>query len=548
MSASVFDNLVQGMSRGERQDLLEKIQSVSVLESEPIADFLEDPSQIDIQAEYRKMSLIQRFIIFLKRIFSGKDFTVLVEQYLLERMGKRIESNFPGFIDAHRNILKEPLAQRVDDLRNSVSWLAGPLGNALGDSRRQMITFMFSVLNPALYDVIGEKTDPEYVARQNPELNDRELKKMLVKNLQETLETISTDQRQVLYMNYRFLYHLLQLASFPYTKILNDFRGPEDRWIPTSFNKVEGGLRRLDSQINSITEIPTADILQQVFVFLEQEYGDAEERSENVVKQLKKAADSVAKLRSFAREVPLRDTIAFFTGDLRYLPLALSGGEDWFAIFREHITRVVEQRVDVYVFARRKREIISDMIKLAGVSSFPPASPYAASSGNHGGKYQFSLTLCQFVSTRLFIMRWVSPLKILMIDGDFYKDHNREEYNESFGKLENADERIKTFLNDLPEDLFNGASESALRIEVADQSARQMIEDVYSGLRIMSDVLDGILFGEVGGRFDTISNLGQIGGRSNKKFLAQLETVLEEIQMARDNLKESFELESGRKL
>ncbi len=543
MSSSVFDNLVQGMSRDERHELLQKIQSDSIIDSEPIAEFLEDPSQIDLAEEYHKLSLLQKIIVWFKRVFTGRDVQTVTEQMLISRLGNRVDKDFPGIIDLRHSVIKEDLAYRVDDLRNQLSWLAGPLGNVLGDSRRQFLAFMFGVANPGVYDLIREKTDPETAVGQHPEFNDRELKKYLLKNLQEILESVGTDQRQILYMNYRFLYHLLQLASFPYTKILQEFKGADERYIPVAFGKVEGALRRLDSQINSTTETPSVDILQQVFVFLEQGKEDEEYQAEQLGKQIKRAADAVGILRNFVRQIPLRDIIAFFSGDIRYMPMALAGGEDWFALFREHLNKIVEQRFDAWVYSRRRKEIISAMIKTADVSSFPLAEPYATSPAYSIARHHFSVSVADFVLNRFFSGRWLSPLKILMIDGEFYKDHNREEYNEAYQKLERSEESLAQFLQTMPDQPRHAPTDNRMVIDDMDARARRIVDDVLGSLRMLANIIDGILFGEVGGRFDTIANLGQINGRANKVYLQQLERVLKEIGQARDWLAEALDLE-----
>lgn len=51
-------------------------------------------------------------------------------------------------------------------------------------------------------------------------------------------------------------------------------------------------------------------------------------------------------------------------------------------------------------------------------------------------------------------------------------------------------------------------------------------EQFRDSLQSLVRVLDGILFGEAGSRYDTLSNLGSIGGRGNAQLLQALNEVL----------------------
>ncbi|AFG37947.1 DUF5312 family protein [Spirochaeta africana] len=548
MAESVFDTLVQGMSREERIEMLDRIQSDAGLEPDPIVYDGGDPGNIDLQAAYHQMSLLQKILMFFRKLFTGKDHFQLVEQHLLNQLGRRIIAANPGFVEPNGTMLLEGFAYRVDELRGYIQRLAGPLSTVLGESRKQFIGFMFSMIAPTTYDLIRQETDPAAAAQAAPELNDRELKRRLSRSFQDILESLQSDQRTQIYMNYRFLYHLLQLASFPYTQILQEFQGAGDsKLVPAQFTGLEGVLRRLDSQIHSTTEIPSSNVLHLVFVFLEREQQNGDELKQRLDKQLKQAYEAIGVLRSFVREVPLRDIVAFCSGDIRYAPLELSGGEDWFSLFREHVGDIIDRRVDSYTFSRRRTEILSDLMQITGSTTLPDAVPYSSEQLYVGCRFHLSLSIALFVVQRLFPARWLSPLKVLLIDGEFYKDNNRKEYNDAYQALEEMEERITELLGNLPRSSKQQHAEMQGFLQNVDKQVRRILDDLVGSLRLLTDVIDGILFGEVGGRFDTIANLGQINGRSNQKYLKQLEAVLNEITRAKDYLMEAIDLEQTKR-
>ncbi len=59
----------------------------------------------------------------------------------------------------------------------------------------------------------------------------------------------------------------------------------------------------------------------------------------------------------------------------------------------------------------------------------------------------------------------------------------------------------------------------------------------------LSKVLNGVLHGEVGGYYDTLSNLQEIGGRHNKNYLEALDRALVGCRSAAGILGKLFDLE-----
>ena len=62
-------------------------------------------------------------------------------------------------------------------------------------------------------------------------------------------------------------------------------------------------------------------------------------------------------------------------------------------------------------------------------------------------------------------------------------------------------------------------------------------------LGLLISVLKGILHGESGGRFDTLSNISYIGGSENAKLRDKLEIALNQAEQARNIMNELFDLE-----
>ena len=61
----------------------------------------------------------------------------------------------------------------------------------------------------------------------------------------------------------------------------------------------------------------------------------------------------------------------------------------------------------------------------------------------------------------------------------------------------------------------------------ADIEAETIIQNVQNHMQALVRVLNGILYGEIGGRYDTLSNLSFIGGRTNQAYMAGLDAILQ---------------------
>ena len=59
-----------------------------------------------------------------------------------------------------------------------------------------------------------------------------------------------------------------------------------------------------------------------------------------------------------------------------------------------------------------------------------------------------------------------------------------------------------------------------------DSEARVILDDSFAHLQTLKLILNGILYSEMGGKYDTISNIGYIGGRENQPLLKDWEKIL----------------------
>ncbi len=78
------------------------------------------------------------------------------------------------------------------------------------------------------------------------------------------------------------------------------------------------------------------------------------------------------------------------------------------------------------------------------------------------------------------------------------------------------------------------------------KDALAIIEQACAHLQAMAHILGGILHGEPGSQFDTLTNIDSIGGRENKKLISSWHDILDQIVQSMNLLVEIKELENSR--
>jgi len=148
----------------------------------------------------------------------------------------------------------------------------------------------------------------------------------------------------------------------------------------------------------------------------------------------------------------------------------------------------------------------------------------------------------------IYPLDMMKPLKILLIDGDFYRRENLVEYTDAFSTLEHMHQQLETFENrlspkgDLGEGFIllhaeKGASVKAkARLENLmlniDFEAEVIIGRAMTAFRSIDTILGGVLGVVRGGAYETLVNMASIQGKFNERYRRELDSVRSLIQGA----------------
>lgn len=578
--------------------MLERIgERVAAAGDEPLSVDRDEPT-VDLDAEYRAMGMWQRIVLFFQAIFSGQDRILVLERRVLSNIVRSVNASTPGLLDHRAGMVGGPLFDEISHLRDAANRLSTSLRKCAGADKADFLVFLSGIEMAEFQELVVARTDPFGVAESHSDLTDIEVKRRLDHDLEDLLSTLPAVGRQRMYQDAQLLYLLQQLISFRFDDMLSHFSAQgADQTLGAPYTEVREQLGRLTSIVLSMNQAPNTGFVEAIFLFANRDRfpsrigsptdsrnsaripagnrhgpgdgngaGAAEQPAGDQFEQLLQAQvisglEAFEMVRKFGRRVPMRSVMRVVTANLSYRPEVIRGGEDWLAVLRRYWRDRTEESFRRFVFVRKRSELIQDSSGLLDGGVPVPIHGYPTDRAEGGiGRFGTTLSVAKAFFSMIFPLKITRPLKTVVIDGQFYKEMNRAEFVEAYNVLEQIMSRIKSLENRLkPEGDYGRAMRglnglepvTALTPETAlqamDEEIAGMLDGAISALRAVAEVVNGILYGEVGGRFDTLSNLGYLGGSHNKEYLQTLDAALRKCREGVRILGETYDLESLRR-
>lgn len=564
--SGTFDKLAAELSMEERRDLYAKLSSQSELSKDLLFREEELPPTVDIEGRFKALPWYSRLFYFLSGIVKSKPPIKVYEDRLIARLGSGIEAKAPGLFDHRRSMLLPGFLDELRTLKEGGRFFYETLDAGFGKDKGAFFAFLASLEMDFIHRRLSTEADPQYLADVNTGLAETEIRQQAFKALEAILQTIDEDQRRVMYRNARALQCLKELSSFLFDRLMSAFSHDPSVDGPASPSYlVHDQLGALNNTLYSLQDPPSLTLLESLFVFVLQdrmtEAGfdmTAETRT-----LLSRAEEALSRIRQFNRRVPLTAIIRCSTRNLGYLPQATTGGEDWFAVYRDYWKRRIEDRYAVFLKARRREELADSFRQFLKGVTIRPLSNVASDANPDGipvrGAFALSFLLAFFKF--VFAAELNKALKPILIDGEFYKRENRAEFTEAYNELLKLGDAIQGFDARLSATGEYGKRFSLARSEITALSVKRrkiqaivqeaadegaaLIASAAKSLKSLSAILGGVLNGEAGGRYDSLVNLGSLSGRGGT-YIATLRNALQKIEKTVQLLGEIETMESGR--
>jgi hypothetical protein len=411
---------------------------------------------------------------------------------------------------------------------------------------------------------IIDETEPYFIFESGHFTEIAEIRGEMEKRFTKIVEDISREDRRKIYQHVFVLTRFYQLSSFDFDDLIslfgkNQFGG---RGM-LSFNIARTKLMRLCDLIQSAHFPPPSNALKAVFLFSNYEkIGDPYLNLNAQLDHFLKEADiTFSAMRRFNKKVPLPDIIKCMSRNCNYKPEILKGGEDWFVLFRNFWDKQFDKIFKSFYKEKRIKVFITDALSFLTMEDFRKLEYYTPDIAYtpYSIKHYLSLLFIKNFYEKIFIPRLNKALNVLFINGNFYKKENRTSFTDTYNGVTTVYNRIHTLDKSVsPEgDLgieIEAAKNEVIKTQPVKRKANQIfkeinartkliIEEAISHYTMLINILDGILYGQVGGKFDSISNMRSIGGRENHEIVSSWRNSLNKLNKALELLQEIYQLE-----
>jgi hypothetical protein len=549
---STFDHLVQTLSNEERKRMLEKIHGLERIDLEPLIVY-EEEGNWDAITEYERFPFWKKLFFFFKSLLTSTDKYELVEEKAIRTLARSIQESSESLIYYENGELGPFFDEKIGEIKEAIQFFVIPIGKIFGGQKSDFIAFLVGWKMPLLQEELLTLLDPANIAFENSLDEPQEVRIAVEGKLSDRLSEIDEEDRKTFYRESRSLILLKKLIDFP----LDTLTGQRD------FSQVKNQLYEFSKVIHSLDPLPEEETLKVLFVFnLDQEL---EEKNFNPEERITAAMEEVNRLfrllRRFVSQVRLNDLCKIVGRNLNYRAGQISGGEDWFRQYREFWEKRVAKALDQYIERVKRDRAVIDAATFLGKKDLPMLDYYRFGILPMDVQPAFYVSV-SFINTFVkerFLQELHSPLKLVLIDGQFYKERNREEYNESYSAILKSIDEIRHIDISL-----SGDSRLRNDIEVAskemmgskiirkriqsiigelERDAERIVTTFIDQMQIMIHVINGIVDGDMGGRYDTLSNLGYIGKNDNRNLLRRLRDVRTILDKALHITKGLYEIE-----
>ena len=565
--AGNFDQLVSNLTLEERQNLLLKLKAQNSISADPLYTTSEadQPGQ-DIATEYAALPWFYRLWYFILSFFRAKAPEKLYEDRRVMDLGAMTEEKSPGLYNAQKGLLMPAFHRHLGRLKDAARFFYSTLDTSVNRDKGSFFAFLGSLEMEEIHRSLQTGTDPGLIIEKNPELPDMELRQMAFKAMDEALNSISEENRNAMYFSARTLNCLKELSSFLYDRVLIAFgNNASVNGEACSVNVVKELLMSLNNVLHSLAVVPQLTLLESLFVFSLQER--SREPGFDLGREIRglmvKAEESLAVIREFNVKVPLTWIIRCATRDMTYTPRQISGGEDWFVVYREYWKRHVESLFSDFLKDRRHRELLNTFKYFLKGSSLKILANSQSETSPDGlpVKGAFGLSFIRTFYSAVFMPDINRFLRPILIDGEFQKKENRAEYTESYNNLIKLEDDIIKFEYELsPSGDFGKRYAQARQdmsalpikrrkiqivVDEASGKAWEIVEQARDASRNIINILNGILGNEFRGKYDSLINMSKLAAR-DLQFTTGLNDTVQQLRRLIQILDDIEKMENGR--
>jgi hypothetical protein len=561
-----LNRLVSELTLDERQNLLEKLKAQSNLSGDLLYEVKEESPSAKIDEQYAKLPWYYRLFYFILSFFESKPPIKVFEDGQVGKLGREINTRAPDLYDYQRAYLLPEFFKLISDLKEGARFFFTALDAGFNRDKGGFYAFLGSLEMGEVHLRLQTETDPNVIAEKHPDASEADLRQMAFRVMEDAFAGITEAHRNTMYYNTRSLHCLKELSSFLFDRIIMAFGfEPSASGQVCSINVVREMLASLNNILFSLRTPPPPALLESLFIFLLQEKSGEPgfDISREMRSLLTRAENALVTIRTFNAQAPLTLLLRCANRDMTLAPQEISGGEDWFLVYREYWKRHIEMLFTEYMRFRRHRDLLNSFRYFLKGANLKVLDNVVSDANPDGLPISEAMSLSFLLTfyTAVFMSDINKILRPILIDGEFYKRENRTEFTESYNELIKLEDEIKKFeMNISPSGDYGKRYTQArqdmsslpvkrrkiqLVLEDASKEAKKIIEHTRMAIRIMINVLNGIVTKDLSGKYDGLGNLSHLSGKG-PAFLNGIAESIQKFQKTLQLLDDIDAMESGR--
>ncbi|MBN1524014.1 MAG: hypothetical protein JW904_06010 [Spirochaetales bacterium] len=563
---STFEKIVHDLGDDERRDLLSRIEQGAKVSREPLSVVQDDKGSRDIEAAYKELSFFQRIFLAIKALFSGKNSRQVFEDDLLVKLKKQISRQIPHLIDVNNSFFLDRMRIELESLAESARFFKKMLDNVFSDNKSEFIAFLVRAECEKISLALEQDTNPRMIIGSRGVQDESDLKNLIERRYKEILRDFPEEEKKRIYLDYQSFSYLKELSDYDFDTILSRFTSSgraNKKACP--FSDITKRFVALAEILKSTQMPPSKSGLKALFLYSMNTLGTDDLKVEAYMKQrYSKAEEALSKIRTFNTVIPMDQLAKILMNDFNYSVQGVRRGEDWFVLFKKFWNERITRTYKDYSRELRSTSIVQKAVNYFGGQKAPIIKYY------HPSFYQTSLRCAHWRSFAfingfyqfVYAPKMANSLKILFINGEFYKTDNRIEFTDTYNFFNSLHDKIVLFekrihpegeigkaIAGVQDEKANGAlqeKKTAVLMKKADAEALLIVDKAMSNLQSLNKLLNGVLYSEAGGKYDTISNMSYIGGKENELLKKEWEKCISFAHEAYSILKEMRILEASK--
>lgn len=530
--SSAFDYLVKELSQEERRYLLDKLATREEL-SLPQPPEKEEEVLPDYRVILKRFSWFTQFILYIKSLFKGLPLERVVKDHLYEDLGSQLQKQFPSWLQARTRMFFPQFYYELKHLLDALDVFVEPLSVAMDKGKGEFFAFLIGNSMEEIQQRILLETDFWMIYDQNQDRTNQEIKTIAEGNLRVILDSIPQDIRKKVYNEVKKLHSLNLLCSLPRQDLITPFFIAGDGPNPAPFEEFSGPLIGLWSRISALDDQDLKNVLESLYIYyLKARLVKREEWDQQLDLLFEKAKESLEIIRDFRRRVPLGKLCALITKNLEVRREPLPGIEDWFNVYKSFWRSKIERDYKVFHRERTQRILAATLNHFLNITEeeFEENRVFPKILTNEVYPYQDrTITFLKLFYTRVFPIRFHPLLKMIFMEGEFYKKANKTEFGETYSHLLRFADEVEKLctkislagewgsrlnnIGHLPKE--QQITEVRNVFQTAADAVVDLVKRLTPVLQSLYNLLHGIVKTEAGGVYDGLSNLSQLGGRNN---------------------------------